>query len=272
MSSAATARTSEGPAARPHVVAVSGHAHDEPAHAEHGHAHGDGVAHGHKKHKPHDPPPPGASEMWLVSLADLLSLLLCFFIMMLAFSASDSHRRRVAIGSLLGSFGILPEGVGVDASGSYVATVEHISLNKEVTLFAAFEAMLEADEWKSDDVKVIIDDSGHRRIRFNDRFLFRTGSNQLDPRVFPLLDKLAAILRELGRPVEVEGHTDATRRRRALWLLSSQRAAAVVRYFEEACGLEALRLTAVGLADTRALVTDPNADPTANRRVEVVVY
>ena len=239
-------------------------------------AHEPKAAHARPRKKHSDPPPFEASkEMWLISFADLLSLLLCFFIMLLTFSAQDKRRERAAIGSLMGAFGILPDGVGFDDTGSYMATVEHISLRDEVILFAAFEAMLEDESWKTLDVKVYVDDEGRRRIRFNDRVLFRVASSELDPHIFPLLDRLGAILRTLERGVIVEGHTDQTlaggSRGAALnFRLSAERAAAVVRYLEEAARLDPSRISGVGYGATRPLVGDDQPGD-ANRRVEVVV-
>jgi len=204
---------------------------------------------------------------FMVMFTALSMILLAFFILLNSLAVQDERKQRAAIGSLLGSFGVMPDGVGFDQTGSYVAKVEYISLSEEMTMFAAFEAFLD-DEWKASDVDTYIDEEGRRRIRFTNTFMFESNSVRLHPRVFPLLDRLAAILKELDRPVEVEGHTDIARGRTSNWKLSARRAASVVRYMEEGTGLMASRLTAVGFGASRPFTSDSDA---RNRRVEIVV-
>lgn len=206
---------------------------------------------------------------FMVQFTALSMILLAFFIMLNALAVPDQRRERAAIGSLLGSFGILPEGVGLEDTGAYVASVDHISLRDEVILFAAFEAFLEDEKWKAEDVLVYTDESGRRRIRFGDAFLFEASSIRFHPRVYPVLDRVAAIIRALDRSVEVEGHTDLARGRISNWKLSARRASSVVRYLEEGSELPAYRLTAVGFGSTRPAFAN-NAD-VRNRRVEIVV-
>lgn len=206
---------------------------------------------------------------FMVMFTALSMILLAFFIMLNALAVPDERKKRAAIGSLLGAFGILPAGVGVDDTGSYVSSVDHISLRDEVLLFAAFEAFLDDEKWPQTDVLVYVDEEGRRRIRFSDNFLFGSGSVRFHPRVMPVLDRLAVILRKLDRAVEIEGHTDSARsRRKSNWKLSAQRAAAVVRYLEEAGNISASTLTAVGYGDTRPAFDGKDL---RNRRVEIVV-
>lgn len=205
---------------------------------------------------------------FMVQFTALSMILLAFFIMLNALAVQDERRQRAAIGSLLGSFGILPEGVGLDESGAYVASVDHISMRDEVILFAAFEAFLDDEKWKADDVLVYVDDEGRRRIRFSDHFLFESASVRFHPRVFVVLDRLAAVLRTLDRAVEVEGHTDNARGKKSNWLLSARRATSVIRYLEEGADLPVNMLTAVGFGSTRPAF---DTRDTRNRRVEIVV-
>ncbi len=225
---------------------------------------------------PEEPRPPKPEEItvylvdgFMVLFTALSMILLAFFIMLNALAVQDDSRQRAAIGSLLGAFGVLPEGMGVDDTGAYVASVDHVSVNDEVLLFAAFEAFLDDEEWKSTDVTMFIDDDGRRRIRFGEKFLFESSSVRFHPRVFPVLDRLAAILRRLERPVEVEGHTDLAKGRTSNWRLSARRATSVVRYLEETGSISWRMLTAVGFGDTVPVVEGRSDD--ANRRVEIVV-
>lgn len=220
----------------------------------------------HKKH--------AHNEGWMISFADLLTLMLCFFIMLIAFSKGDESRTRKALGSLLGSFGILDEGRGFDQEGKYTATVDVISLSDEQNLFATFEGFLETEKISGDEAEVVVDEGGRRRIRFSEAFLFDARSARFHPRVIPVLDRLAAMLRALDRNVLIEGHTDRTRGAESHFLLSASRAQAVLRYLENAGELASERLSALGFADARparggaGALTGLEAE---NRRVEIVV-
>jgi chemotaxis protein MotB len=204
-----------------------------------------------------------------VMFTSLGMIMLAFFILLNTFAVIDAARERAVIGSLMGSFGVLPSGVGPSDKGTVSPEVEEVSLHEEVILFAAFEAFLKEQEIPPELVEVFVDEEGRRRIRFNDQFLFGSGSIRFHPRVMPVLDRLAAVFRKLNRSIEVEGHTDSRGTRSQNRLLSAQRAAMVLRYFEEAGGLSAHKLTAVGKGATNLRFGQGlNA---GNRRVEIVV-
>ena len=223
--------------------------------------------------RPPKQPPPKivfVVDGFMVMFTALSMILLAFFIMLNAMAVPDKRAQRNAIGSLLGSFGILPEGLGVDETGSYVASVDHISLRSEAVLFAALEAYVEEERWKDNDVKIFIDEEGRRRIRLSSAFLYSSGSSTFHPRVMPLLDRVAAMLRALDRPVEIEGHTDQAKAKISNWKLSARRASSIVRYLESAGGLPASMLSAVGYGDTKPLAQSEGTGA-RNRRVEIVV-
>jgi chemotaxis protein MotB len=205
-----------------------------------------------------------------MSFCDLLTLLLCFFLALISTSARDEAKTRKAIGSLLGAFGVLPGGKGFDSSGRFTSAVEAVSISSEQTLFTTFEAYFDEEVKVEGGADIYVDEQGRKRIRFTESFLFATGSSRFHPRTMPVFDRLAAMLTELGRPVEIEGHTDATRGRESNWRLSAARAQAVMRYLEVAGNLDPNLLTAVGFADSRP-VAGLSPKDARNRRVEIVV-
>ncbi len=206
---------------------------------------------------------------FMMMFTALAMILLAFFIMLNTMAVPNDKRKRAAIGSLLGAFGMLPQGVGVDDTGAYVASIDYISLRDEVILFAAFDAFLDDEEWPQTDVLVYVDDEGRRRIRLSDRFLFGAGNQRVHPRVYPILDRLAVVLKKLNRPIEVEGHTDTGKGKSTNWHLSARRSAAVLRYLETAGKMGADVLTAVGYGHTRTIF---GGRDWRNRRVEIVVH
>ncbi|MGM0536765.1 MAG: OmpA/MotB family protein [Pseudomonadota bacterium] len=114
------------------------------------------------------------------------------------------------------------------------------------------------------------------RLRVEDRLLFPTAEAELTEEGRTLVvERLREMVERHAGEVAVEGHSDSrainTERFPSNWALSSARAIAIVEALVEA-GIDASRLRAVGLADTRPLASNDSAAGRArNRRVEVVI-
>lgn len=105
--------------------------------------------------------------------------------------------------------------------------------------------------------------------------LFAPGSAQVDPRVEPLLRRVAAALREHPGTVLVAGHTDSqpirTARFPSNWHLSQERAREVARLLADTIGAQ--RVQSEGRADAEPLVAENSpADRARNRRVEITLF
>jgi len=110
--------------------------------------------------------------------------------------------------------------------------------------------------------------------------LFSEGSTTLKSSFFPVLDKIAWLLKETNASIRIEGHTDDTpihpRHRRKFpsnWELSSARAAAVGRYLMDRHNIPPRRISISGYGPT--LPSAPNEDPedkSRNRRVEFHIF
>ncbi len=103
---------------------------------------------------------------------------------------------------------------------------------------------------------------------------FPSGSAELTPQATAALDELGRALSSsalAGYRFRIEGHTDTVGSKEHNQALSERRAAAVVAYIEKKFGIEASRLTSVGLGSEDLLVPTPDQTPEArNRRVQVV--
>jgi chemotaxis protein MotB len=105
---------------------------------------------------------------------------------------------------------------------------------------------------------------------------FPSGGDTIDERVYPTLDKVGAVLRQLPNPLRLEGHTDPrpihNARFRSNWELSAARGIAMLRLLEERYGVERGRLAIVGYADTLVGAGhDTDAEWAKNRRVDIVI-
>jgi len=204
-----------------------------------------------------------------VMFVSLGLILLAFFIALNAMAVIDEKKKRDALGSLMGEFGMMPAGIGVHDEGAYVSAPENVNLDQEVQHFQDFVRFLEAEELDDEDVEVVVDDDGRRRIRFSEQLLYAAGSMTFNPKVIPVLDRLGLILKKLGRRVEVEGHTDSTTGSQSNWLLSAMRAASVSRYLEATNAFGGDTVSAIGYGSSRPRYGS-DAD-TRNRRVEIVI-
>lgn len=113
-------------------------------------------------------------------------------------------------------------------------------------------------------------------LRVEDQWLFPTAEAELTDDGEALVQRMVEIVQRHDGEVAVEGHTDSrtidTEEFPSNWVLSSARAIAIVHALEEA-GVDARRLRAVGLADTRPLADNDTAEGRArNRRVEVIIH
>ncbi|HVY67078.1 MAG TPA: flagellar motor protein MotB [Gammaproteobacteria bacterium] len=106
--------------------------------------------------------------------------------------------------------------------------------------------------------------------------LFDSARAQLHPSALPLLNELAATLREVGEAqISVEGHTDDRPvlggEFRSNWDLAAARANAVTEFFL-AQGFAPQRLHSVSYADTRPVADNASVNGrAANRRVELAI-
>ncbi len=207
-------------------------------------------------------------ERWLLSYADLLTLLLAFFVVMYSMSEVDVTKLSSISESFSGGVKSVEMGPGEVNSVSNVDTAVVSKdasadtpqpITKTEMLASLFDGDVAVNEGEGDWVLVTMDSS----------VLFRSGS--ADVVAINALRDIALTLSVYDGEIIVEGHTDATpistERFPSNWELSAARAAAVVRLLESA-GISSSRLNATGLADTRPLMSNETAEGRErNRRV-----
>jgi chemotaxis protein MotB len=113
-------------------------------------------------------------------------------------------------------------------------------------------------------------------IRIRENGAFKSGSDYIDDKFLPVIDKIREVLVTLPGLISVEGHTDDIPslggRFRSNWALSSARAAAFAEELFIAPEMGQERFQVVGHGDVRPLVENTNAESRArNRRVEIII-
>jgi chemotaxis protein MotB len=235
------------------------------------------------------------SERWLVSYADLLTLLFAFFVVMFASSQTDKAKAKQvsdSVSEALAGGGITAAvhevlGGTVDEKGQGNAMMKGPGGTQRATSGPApaqavellpsmryLSKELEA-EIKTGKIQLNLQTRG-LVVSLREAAFFPSGEDAVDPATYPSLEKVAKVLASLPNSVRLEGHTDSvpihTARFRNNWELSSARAIAMLGLFTEKFAIPHTRLAVGGYADT--VPADSNATPEGrakNRRVDVTI-
>ena len=233
-------------------------------------------------------------ERWMVSYADFVTLLFATFVVLYALSQVDikaftslenSIKQAFSAPSLMqGSQGVLNDGNNImenDSADSMVEPLmmEYVSQKYEDDSYEKIQQDVKkmTQSGEIDGVETIETDQG-LIVRFNDDYLFPSGSAKILPSAKSKLDKIGAVIakRFMLHNMRIEGHTDnqpiVSSQYPSNWELSSARASAIVRYMISRFSFMPSLFTAVGYADTRPLKANDSASGRAkNRRVEILI-
>jgi chemotaxis protein MotB len=203
-------------------------------------------------------------ERWLISFADLMTLLFALFVVL--YAAADRERGRAVAEALAGqvsSTGSAGGGSGVLPGGTSVTETQ-----------MAVERVLLVNEALRTRARLMKASSGFV-ISLAEAGFFAPGEATVRPEALALLDTLAETLRETSLLIRVEGHTDATpiatARYPSNWELSACRASAVLAELA-ARGIGPARLSVAGYASEKPVASNDTAEGRAlNRRVDLVI-
>lgn len=189
-------------------------------------------------------------SIWLTSYADLMTLIACFFILMVAFANFDPE-----------SFSRKATEMAKHFSGDKPVEAESQDPLTELMSKLQDESSLKENAA----IKMEMDGIA---ISFNGSALFDSGKADLRPEIRDALDIMIDLIQEKAKTsrILVEGHTDDTplvnsSMYRTNWELSGVRASRVIERFEE-FGFDSKNLVAVGYGSTRPV--KPNHDSSGN--------
>ncbi len=220
----------------------------------------------------------GEASSFTVLFTALSVILLAFFILLNSIAVLDERRVRVALGSLSGSFGILPAGVSVGKDkGESIFPSTPPMVESEANIYQMIDRLERYIEKKNmgNDVSIQTEERG-LKIILSDSILFVSGSAELSRKSFHLLDNICVLLNMTSKPLHIEGHTDNipinTRKFPSNWELSTSRAISVLRYMVEKGDIAPNRLAAVGYGETCPLFpNNTTRNRVINRRVEIIM-
>lgn len=232
----------------------------------------------------------GAPE-WMVTYGDLVTLLMCFFVLLFAFSEIDAQKFDAVMKSFQGSAGVLESGKSLtedqlvfDASPEQDTTPtetvpEELEIIEEI--LKEMTEQLEEELTGRDLIDVVEFDIVDTKliIKLKDNVLFDPAKADIKPEALGILNILGETLKGeifLNSDFSFEGHTDNvpinTIRFPSNWELSASRATSVLRYFSDELAFPEDRLGIAGYADKKPLDTNDTPEGrAANRRVEIIV-
>ena len=219
---------------------------------------------------------------WLAAFGDLMSLLLCFFVLLLSMSSMDAKKISEAIGSLSGAMSVLEGGTKTEISKRRIQESTPIESQDEtsemVNRIAA--AVMDSNEMqekgKGPAIQLEEAEDGFV-IKLPAELLFKKGSAVIENEdAILFLKRIALIIQELPKGIEtsVQGHTDNTQPGknspfRDNWELSTARAIAVLRELL-LDGVDPKHIDAAGFAEFRPIATNATEKGRKkNRRVEI---
>ncbi|WP_086479890.1 flagellar motor protein MotB [Oceanospirillum sanctuarii] len=253
-----------------------------------------------------DCPPPAAA--WVMTFADLMSLLMCFFVLLLSFSEMDVTKFKRLAGELSKAYGIqrqiqandIPMGTSVimenyspgkpepnplEIIQQMTTELEPNLRTENTTTVTETESQTQADaeaiakilKEEIEEGKIQVESRKRNIIiRVEEKGSFSPGSAVLSEQFELVMDKIRQALAATPGKITIEGHTDDipinTDRFRSNWDLSSARASSVAFELELDNLVESSRMKVIGFADTKPLVPNDSRESRAkNRRVEIVV-
>ncbi len=219
-------------------------------------------------------------DRWLLSYADLITLLFALFTALFAASKTDKGKlagmqfsTRQAFATPFfeeGEKKVPPKSEAVpipQKKRSTLPTSESQHLLRIIERISKADAVQGNVQLERHDDRVV--------LSLSSKGFFNAGSAGLRKSSLPVLAVLADKLTRLGRPLRIEGHTDSMPPRGQFvsnWSLSAARAASIANYLSEEFAYPADLMHITGFAATRPRYNNDTAEGrVGNRRVSIVV-
>jgi chemotaxis protein MotB len=212
---------------------------------------------------------------WLLTYADMITLLLALFIILFAISNISSVKFQRLVRAVSGGFNST-DTINNPPNGGVIGGLHG---RTDQANLASIKAQLDkyiARKNLQSKVQTRIDKQGLVITLLSDKAYYDSGSADLRPETKQLLDVVAGQLRTVGNDVRVEGSTDnvpiATASYPTNWELSAARSTGVTRYLVEHAKIIPTRISFAGYGEYRPkFANDTDAHRQQNRRVDVVI-
>ena len=260
------------------------------------------------KRKPEEPPK--GAPAWQATFADLMNLLLCFFVMLFSMSTMDAQKFELLAASFNQTFSIFSAGATAIGDGFLIsngvsqlnelddyinstgksAEGDTIPEDLKEAVEMMEQAKLEESEELAENIEEALEEkkleneidieftSQYVQLTLNGALLFDSGSTQLKEEALPVLNQVGIILQQYGTgTIEIEGHTDNVPMSGSKYSnndeLSNGRALSVFYYLEENTTLNPANIKHSGRGEYIPIADNSTPEGRAqNRRVEIRIY
>ena len=254
--------------------------------------------------------PPKAGAAWMNTFADLMNLLLCFFVLLFSMSTVDAQKFELIAASFSQTFSIFSAGATAIGDGILISNgVSQLSeLDQYInstgkaaegdivpeTLEEAAQQIEQAKLEESEELAEKVEEAVYEQnlegvvdIEFTSQYvqltlqgslLFDSGSSTLKEESIPILDKIGVMLERYAEStIEIEGHTDNVPMSGAKYSnndeLSGGRSLSVFNYLIEHTNLDPAMVKHSGRGEYVPIADNSTPEGRAlNRRVEIRIY
>ncbi len=227
----------------------------------------------------------------MVTFADLMALMMTFFVLLYSFSSLDETKYRLIAASMASGFGavlVAPKSSPTPALGPPSMMPSPMNQPMGRAMQNSGPGKSAANTKVAQQVKatlqneisegiISVETTGNTvLIRFPEEIAFPPASDQISDAIIPIIKRLSKSLAESPGTIMISGHTDNrpinSGRYTSNWRLSTDRAVSVIQLFEKIGNIDPRRLTAVGYGDTRPIASNDTPEGRArNRRVEIAI-
>jgi chemotaxis protein MotB len=216
------------------------------------------------------------TNAWMTTYTDLMILLLTFFVLLLSMATIDKRKKRLALNSFVGAFGFKPGALSIlgKPKGTNI-TVGDAPLQKEDVQFERLRNIAMTHNLASD---VSMTKQLERTIiSFNNRVLFKMGSDQVEPAGRGFLLEFAHSIKDSVKLLELRGYVAPTElafqsdKLKYSMRLSSKRAFAVYHFLREQGGIPVEKIVAHGFGTNSPEEEIEGGGKGSNRLVEIIL-
>jgi chemotaxis protein MotB len=227
---------------------------------------------------------------WVVTFGDLMSLLLCFFVLLLSFSEMDKAKYKEVSGSLAKAFGVqrkmkafeAPKGIKMISRDFDQELIparpreEFIAMQQREKIGIALKKEVETRFRNLQDLIQVEVGEKEVTIRLMGETTFDSGKADIKTQMVPLLLKIGSVLADGKGEVIIAGHTDNVPVHGGPYgsnlKLSIARAATVAEFLLAKSAIPASRVSTMGFGKYRPIASnDTDEGRKHNRRVEIIL-
>lgn len=221
---------------------------------------------------------------YMLTYGDMMTLLLCFFVLLFSFSSIDAKKFEAIVQSFSGSLGVL-EGGNTVATRTEIqeGTLDRLTSSEKLEL-QSFERLEEKiqdylDQNNLSEEVSLLDEPAGLLLRFQDNILFDPGRADVKSGAQVILSYIADLLNGeefVQKAISIEGHTDDvpmnSPRFPSNWELSVTRATNVGRFLVESKNILPARVSVSGYSEYHPVAPNDSAENRSkNRRVDIMI-